>query len=205
MTQHFISKGPARICLFGDHQDYLQLPIIACAINRYIAIDAKRNQKKTLHVLKQDLDEEDFISINKPLAIVGQDYLRIALRVLARYGCIPNQGYDITISGNIPINAGLSSSSALTVAWIQFLINAFGIDTKVTPNLVAKLAHEVEVVEQNSSGGKMDQYTIGLGNMIFMNTKNNAIETLPHELEGMIVGDSGEGKDTQGTLAHLKF
>ena len=37
------STAPGRICLFGDHQDYLKLPIIACAINRYIKLDAIEN------------------------------------------------------------------------------------------------------------------------------------------------------------------
>ena len=38
-----ISIAPARICLYGDHQDYLNLPIIAIAINRYIKVEAKSN------------------------------------------------------------------------------------------------------------------------------------------------------------------
>ena len=204
MSNSIISTAPARICLFGDHQDYLQLPIIACAIDRYINIKAEPNGKQTLHVFKHDLDEEDVIDLNEPIQPVSEDYLRLTLVVLARYDCIPNQGYDVHISGNIPINSGLSSSSALTVAWVQFLIEAFGINEPVSPMLVARLAYEIEVVEQHTSGGKMDQYSISLGHKIFMDTKTDAIHTFTNTLEGMIVGDSGEGKDTLGTLSHLK-
>jgi len=204
MNPQIISKAPARICLFGDHQDYLNLPIIACAINRYITLKAIPNHKNRLHVYKEDLDEEEVIEIDTNSEYSGNDYLRVSLVVLKRYGCIPNLGYDVFISGNIPINAGLSSSSALTVAWIQFLIKAFGIQEEVSPRLVAKLAYEVEVVEQNTSGGKMDQYTISLGNSIYMNTETDAVETLPYALDGMIIGDSGEEKNTLGTLAYLK-
>ena len=33
-------EAPARICFFGDHQDYLGLPVIAGTINRFIQIKA---------------------------------------------------------------------------------------------------------------------------------------------------------------------
>ena len=43
--KEIISIAPARICLFGDHQDYLGLPIIACAIDKYITLTAKQNDE----------------------------------------------------------------------------------------------------------------------------------------------------------------
>ncbi|EDP70392.1 mevalonate kinase [Flavobacteriales bacterium ALC-1] len=204
MGNQIISTAPARICLFGDHQDYLQLPIIACAIDRYITIKAQPNDKDILHVFKHDLNKDDVILFNESIKANEEDYLRLSLIVLSRYNCVPNVGYDVHISGNIPINSGLSSSSALTVAWVQFLVHTFGINETVSPMLIARLAYEIEVVEQNTSGGKMDQYSISLGHKIFMDTKTDAIHTYTNTLEGMIVGDSGEGKDTLGTLSHLK-
>ena len=41
-----ISKAPGRVCLFGDHQDYLGLPIIACAINRFVEIHGMANDSE---------------------------------------------------------------------------------------------------------------------------------------------------------------
>ena len=43
-------KASGRICLFGDHQDYLELPIIACAINRSIRLEAKPNGKQEINI-----------------------------------------------------------------------------------------------------------------------------------------------------------
>ena len=34
MQNKIISKAPGRVCLFGDHQDYLGLPIIATTIDK---------------------------------------------------------------------------------------------------------------------------------------------------------------------------
>ena len=95
MMNKIISTAPARICLFGDHQDYMQLPIIACAINRYITIEAIPNQKNTLHIFKHDLNAEDSIPLNKTIEGITEDYLRLSLVVLKRYNCIPNHGYDV--------------------------------------------------------------------------------------------------------------
>ena len=38
MQNKIISKAPGRVCLFGDHQDYLGLPIIATTIDKEITI-----------------------------------------------------------------------------------------------------------------------------------------------------------------------
>ena len=40
-------SSPGRICLFGEHQDYLGLPVIAMAMNLRLRINGqKRNDKK---------------------------------------------------------------------------------------------------------------------------------------------------------------
>ena len=201
-----ISKAPARVCLFGDHQDYLNLPVIACAIDRFIEIKANKNNSDFLKIYKTDLNEIEKININDPLEnIENEDYLKLALKVLKRYNCKPTFGYDIYISGDIPINAGLSSSSALTIAWIQFLIVAYEINISVSKLVLSKLAYETEVIEQGSSGGKMDQYTISHGKTIFLDTSNDKIKIFSKPINYLIIGVSGESKDTLGMLSSLKI
>ncbi|MBJ25307.1 MAG: galactokinase [Flavobacteriaceae bacterium] len=205
MNFKMTSKAPGRICLFGDHQDYLKLPIIACAINRYVIINAERNDQGIFNIQMNDLNQSLKIPIDKQnIKVQKDDYLVIALKVLRRHGCIPNSGYNISISGDIPINAGLSSSSALTIAWINFLVAAFGIDGQFNSIRLAKLAYETEVIERNSSGGKMDQFTISLGNLIYLNTEDDSHVLFSKSMENLIVGVSGIDKDTFGVLALLK-
>ena len=45
-TSEVMFKAPGRICLFGDHQDYLGLPIIACAIDLFIEFSAISNESE---------------------------------------------------------------------------------------------------------------------------------------------------------------
>ena len=205
MSEIILSQAPGRICLFGDHQDYLELPIIACAISRRLHIKATPNGTNQFLIQMLDLNQKETIALDSTTAVIEKgDFLRTALKVLRRFGCIPTQGYDIEIQGNIPINAGLSSSTALTIAWIHFLIEAFGTATTITASWIAQRAYETEVLEQGSSGGSMDQYAIAVGKMIHLNTADNSFVRIAKPIGQLVVGVSGIAKDTFGTLAYLK-
>ena len=201
-----ISLAPGRTCLFGDHQDYLGLPIIACAIDRNIKLKAKENNSRILKINKPDINKKRQIDIDQKIDTIEKgDHLLFALKVLKNYGCIPDKGYDIEITGNLPINAGTSSSSALIISWINFLITAFGIDYEITGELISQLAYEAEVVAQEAPGGKMDHYSIGLGNILYLETGNDfSYEIINTPLEGLIIGESGIPKETVGLLSELK-
>lgn len=200
------SLAPGRTCLFGDHQDYLGLPVIACAIDRNIKLTAEQNSTNTFVLNMIDIDEVRIIDINAAFEkLEPRDYFASSLRVLRRYGCVPNTGYTITITGDIPINSGTSSSSALLMAWIRFLIDAFGIDHEVTPEFLSKLGYESEVLEHGEPGGMMDHFSIGVGNIVYINTKQPfSYRIIGTGLKGLITGVSGVPKETIGLIGEIK-
>ncbi len=206
MSKNIKILSPGRTCLFGDHQDYLGLPVIACAIDRYISLEAAENSTNLFNILLPDISETRSIKVDTLFEKVDhRDYFASSLKVLRRYQCIPNKGYDVVIKGNLPINAGVSSSSALIIAWVRFLIEAFGVSEKVTPVLVSKIAYEAEVIEHGEPGGLMDQYSIGIGDILFINTGvDTSYMRIGDKIEGLIVGESGVKKDTVGTLGDRK-
>ncbi len=212
MTSHKNSTStiqivaPARICLFGDHQDYLGLPVIACAIDRQISLIAKPNTSKEFIFTLPDINSQRSFSIDADFEdLQTGDFFASVLRRVKKYGCIPNLGYSITIQGNIPVNAGVSSSSAIVVAWVSFLLKTFGCNREITPEFISLVAYEAEVLEHNSPGGKMDQYSIGIGNIIFIETGDHfSYQIIGDEMEGLILGESGILKDTLGLLSSIK-
>lgn len=199
-------KAAGRICLFGDHQDYLGLPIIACAINRFISLSAKPNNAEMFVLDMPDTNAYRSFSIHEDFKTIQKgDHIASVIRVVKRYGCIPNIGYDVCIKGTIPINAGLSSSSALVVAWVRFLLETFGCSQSINDELIAEIAYEAEVTEQQSPGGRMDQYTIALGGIIFLETGDKtSYKKIKTKLKGLIIGESGIPKNTVGVLSTLK-
>ena len=59
---------PGRICLFGEHQDYLGLPVIALAISLRSSITAtKRRDKKII------IPRSNFIFQKKDIVIAKKD------------------------------------------------------------------------------------------------------------------------------------
>ena len=197
--------APARICLFGDHQDYLGLPVIACAINKHIKLIAKKNNEVFFNISLPDIGENRSIEISKIVSTVTeQDFFLKTLEVLREYKCIPTIGYDIIISGDIPVNAGLSSSSAIIVVWITFLLKAYGKHLEISTSFIASLAYRIEVLEFKNPGGLMDQYSISIGNTLFIDTVSGNFQELNKPNMSLIIGESGVPKKTLTILKNLK-
>lgn len=107
---------PGRVCLFGEHQDYLQLPIVACAISLRISVEGSRRNDMLIHIQLPNTSEEESFYLNEPIVYTkGRDYLKSSIKVLKNYGFTFSSGFDCIVDGKIPINAGTSSSSALIV------------------------------------------------------------------------------------------
>ncbi len=197
--------APGRICLFGDHQDYLGLPVIACAIDKGIYLKAAKNDDFIFRISLPDINKKRIIVLDNNFSTDNViDYYLKTLEVLKPLGCEFNIGYDIEINGDLPINAGLSSSSAIVVVWTTFLLQAFGNHLNITPELIAKLCYRIEVLEYKSSGGLMDQYTISIGNLLFLNTVNGDYELLPKPNISFVIGESGIPKETLSVLKNLR-
>jgi galactokinase len=198
-------KAPARICFFGDHQDYLDLPVIAGTINRYIYIEGTPNSTTNLFLQFIDIDKDMSIDLNEQLnTIHNEDYIRSVLVVLRKQGFHFTQGYDIKIWGDIPINAGVSSSSALVVAWIRFLLTATNQDQDISDIQIGQWAYEAEVTYFNQPGGLMDQYTIAQGGLLYIDTLKAETQRLRADFGSLVIAESGIAKQTLTVLQNAK-
>ena len=118
-----IVSTPGRICLFGEHQDYLGLPVIAAAISKRIQVKGQFRADNVVHFSLPDVERTEEFAIDFPLPYSKErDYFKSVLNVLHRKGHELTRGFEIEVRGNIPINSGTSSSSALLVSWVKFLV-----------------------------------------------------------------------------------
>lgn len=199
-------SAPGRICLFGEHQDYFGLPIIAAAINLRITISGKRSRDPIIDVDMPDIGEKEHLQLRKELKYSkARDYLKSGINILQREGKIPDSGWNCLIRGTIPINSGTASSSALAVAWIKFLLEAVRDKRAGDPDAIANLAFMAEVAEFNEPGGKMDHYSSALGGVISIHFENQfKVRKLKNTLGSFVLADSLQRKDTTGTLEYIK-
>ncbi|KAB7728677.1 GHMP kinase [Rudanella paleaurantiibacter] len=198
---------PGRICLFGEHQDYLGLPVIAAAISCRIQINAERIDQPTVHLELPDIGSQEVFSLTElPLSYQhDRDYFRSAINVLMREGFQFGHGLAGEVRGRIPINAGTSSSSALLISWLNVLTQLADNPRELTARQLAELAYRAEVLEFGEPGGMMDHYATAVGGVIYLESQPAIrLETYKPALGAFVLGDSQEPKDTIGILARVK-
>lgn len=202
------ASTPGRICLFGEHQDYLGLPVIAAAISRRIAITAQPDDQPGFRLDLPDIGSHVAIPFTgQPLPYLSdRDYFRSAVNNLLREGYSFSRGITGTVRGTIPINSGTSSSSALLVSWINLLTHLADQPVTLSPKRIAELAYMAEVLEFGEPGGMMDHYSTAVGQLIYLeSTPTIALQTLTPPLGTFVLGDSCEPKDTISILSRVKF
>lgn len=211
---------PSRICLFGEHQDYLGLDVIALAIDlrfsarverredRRIVIRIRDSKLDTLNVENTDhLYQTCEIDLDAPIVYASErDYLKSTVRVLLKEG-YPLVGADIQMDSTIPIGKGMCSSSTMIVALTKALLESIGHPDRENPNRIAWLAFAAEVLEFNEPGGMMDHYASALGGLVHLNFADG---TEAHPIECRLPGcfiliDSRTQKDTTRILAESKI
>ena len=196
---------PGRICLFGEHQDYLGLPVIAMAISLRISITGKKRNDNQVTIIKSDINEEENFSLvdlkyNKP-----RDYFKSGIKICQNNGLIFSNGFECKIKSQIPINAGTSSSSALNVSWIHFLSKIADQPINWGQKKIGELAFDAEVGEFDEPGGMMDQYSTAMGNIIYLESQPKIfIKRLNPKLGSFILADSGEPKNTLKILKRCR-
>lgn len=214
-------KTPSRICLFGEHQDYLGLNVIASAIDLHFKAKVeKRNDSlvslkirdKSISELgeenKNGLYESFEINLEAPIIYENKrDYFKSAVNVLRKSGIEP-VGCNIVMDSTIPIGKGMCSSTTMVLSYISALTAMIRPELLSDKKLMADLAWKAEVEEFSEPGGKMDQYASSFGGLV--NIDFSAEEAVPEKLEAKLDGvfiliDSKEQKDTIKVLSDSKY
>jgi galactokinase len=178
------------------------------AISKYIYLEAKKTSGSYLSIELPDIDEDIEIKLNnKELEYSSKrDYLRSAYNQYLREGFRFQKGYKIKITGDIPINAGAASSSALVIAWLFFL-NLIGRNRqKMNKFQLSLMGYKTEIKEFKEGGGSMDHFTSVFGGLLYLEPKKNGHEINNNsiKLDGFVLGNSLEKKETVEDLFRVK-
>lgn len=125
--------APGRVNIIGEHTDYNGGFVLPCAIKYGTAMSAKLNGTDTMRIvacdLKNDYDEFTIgVDIPKNPDKLWVNYLRgMTTLICKKYGKAV-KGLDVTVSGDIPKGAGLSSSASLEVAFGRLVSGACGLE-----------------------------------------------------------------------------
>src|SRR5580658_6149266 len=110
--------APGRVNLIGEHIDYHGLPVLPMALRQRINVAFERRRDSLIRV-ESNGESREFEWRNDLTPVARGDwenYLRAAaLAVSGKWGI--GAGIDAVITSDLPAAAGLSSSSALLVAF----------------------------------------------------------------------------------------
>ena len=151
-----VVRAPGRVNIIGEHTDYNEGWVLPGAMSRSIYLLVSRSKTGQHHWIAYDLDEE--IQSTEEILEYGQyawaKYIEGAIRLYA-----PELGpLQILIGGDLPVGAGISSSSAL-VCGILFALQHLNRKTE-SKESIALIGQRVEKEIIGVQGGIMDQFAI---------------------------------------------
>ena len=153
-----VARAPGRVNLIGEHIDYCGLSVFPMALRQSVRVAFQARSDRKTRLINRDprfAPSAFAVSENIPPASAGDwtNYARAAVGALAQR--FPDlRGVDALVESDLPIAAGLSSSSALVVAMALALLHANGV-TVAPLELMAMLARGEHYV--GTAGGGMDQ------------------------------------------------
>jgi len=122
-----IAEAPGRIHYLGEHGEPKAGLFLSSAIDRYIRIAVSMRKDNSLRFYAADLGERKrttLVNLKYKREDRWANYIKVAIYIFAEMG-YPAKGLNFTISGDIPQNVGLASSSAIEAAAVMVLKGFF--------------------------------------------------------------------------------
>jgi galactokinase len=192
------TSAPGRICLYGEHQDYLELAVIPAAITMRTTIKGSTNDSGQITINALDLGTSDEFSAQEAVPYLNGplDYFRAVVNVFHSKELIdPNIGITCEVQSQIPLKSGLSSSAAVLVAWAKFIAEALNLN--LSDEDIGYYSYLAEHDEMGIPCGMMDQLSCAIGNIFHMVcTTPPQITRLSSTIPGIVIGNTLIPKST---------
>jgi len=158
--------SPGRVNLIGEHIDYNGGFVFPTAISLGTYGAIAKNNDKSIRLYSDNYPQTGIVHTDLTHLDYRSDhgwanYAKGIIRELLKRGCIIDEGFDIAITGDLPIGSGLSSSAATEVLIVVMMNELF--DLNIPRPDLALLAKAVENEYMHVNCGIMDQFVIACG------------------------------------------
>lgn len=182
-------RAPGRVNLIGDHTDYNDGFVLPATIDRDVYVLLAVRNDPIVRLRSANFDESLEYPVERPPDVPAaswKSYVTGAIEELRTLNLV-SHGFDMLVTGNVPLGAGLSSSAALEVAVV------FGLQSLLEFELNAidciRLCQRVEHRYAGVQCGIMDQFCSRLGrrdHALFLDCRS-----LEYEHEPLPLADAG--------------
>ena len=152
----WVSWAPGRINLIGGHTDYNDGLALPAAINRWVSVALRPRNDSKIRVRSLDFGGEMVGSVDgfDSIQASWQRFVAGSVGVFGSHHPLPS-GFDAVFTGDVPDGAGLSSSAALTIAWMTVLRAWAGVE--IEDIRLTQYAQQVEHEYLGVKCGLLDQ------------------------------------------------
>jgi galactokinase len=186
----FVIASPGRINLIGEHVDYNSGFVLPAAIDKYmfVAVSHRNDSKIFLHAT--DLNQNYQTNLDaalQPSSSGWPNYVLGVIDELRKDGHVVS-GFNLLITGNIPIGAGVSSSAALECATVFACKHLF--DLNISKEAMVTTAQRAENNFVGVNCGVMDQFASMFGkadHVIKLDCADLSYTYFPFKLEGISI------------------
>jgi len=181
-----LASAPGRINIIGEHTDYNNGYVLPAAIHLRNSFLASRRPDNTIHIWAKNFSEMDIFSLGQLEPSPSKrwvNYIRGIFWALKEEGAALG-GVDGLVWGDVPLEAGLSSSAALEVSVIKGVTELFGLSME--PEKLAWLAQKAEHKFSGVKCGLMDQFVAVFGqknSALFLDCETLAFDLIPLNLD----------------------
>jgi len=158
-----VSSAPARVNLIGEHTDYTGGLVMPMAIGfSTTAVVSPRNDGQAVFYSTNFSEEVafDIASLQRAARGHWSDYPAGVLWALGQAG-VTVEGFNMTLGGDVPLGAGLSSSASVEVATAVALLGYAGVTMPLEQ--LATLCRRAENEYVGAKSGIMDQFVVAGG------------------------------------------
>ena len=179
-------KSPGRINVIGEHTDYNEGFVLPAAIDKYghVAISKRNDDIISLYAIEFKERFETKIADIKPIEGKWTNYVLGVVDQLIKRN-ISISGFNLVVTGDVPVGAGLSSSAAIECAVLYALDQLFGLH--LSKFEIAKISQIAEHTFPGVQCGIMDQFASVFGkkdHALKLDCRSLEYEEVPLKLEG---------------------
>lgn len=156
-------RAPGRVNLIGEHTDYNSGFVLPVAIDRYVWFAGRKRADRLVRAHSIDFGGEvefPLDSIERDTKLPWSNFLRGVTKFLQESGHRLG-GADLVFGGDVPREAGLSSSAAVEIGALAFWKKLFALP--LDPVEAVKQARRAENEFVGVPCGIMDQFISALG------------------------------------------
>lgn len=185
-----VVRSPGRINIIGEHTDYNEGFVLPAAVDKAAYVAASLRDDFEIHLVAMDLNETFSIKIAdlKPIGDTSwPNYILGSIAQFLKRG-ISLPGFNIVLTSDVPIGAGLSSSAAVECATV-FAINEL-LQTNIDRLTMVQMAQKAEHEFAGVLCGIMDQFASMMGKkdaVIKLDCRSLQYEYVPFILDGLKV------------------